>query len=585
VSVLGRHRTWQQAHGTTPSRRSYDYIIIGAGSAGCTLAGRLSETGDASVLLVEQGYPNTGWTVRMPGGGRENYKPGARYVRWYPTVPQRNLNDRVIDHPRGIGLGGSSLVNGMVFLRGSPFDYDRWEAEGARGWSYANVIGYFKRMETRAEGADDYRGGSGPVGVRRKASLDPLTEAFLQAGREAGYPSTEDVNGYRQEGFSLFDMNVDAGYRASSSYAYIEKQGRRSNLEVLTHAFGLRLVIEARRATGIEVSLGGEPHIVHAEREVIVSGGAIGSPQILLQSGIGPADDLKRLGITPRHHLPGVGQNLHDHLELDLQWECTQPVTYNRLLAPHRMALIGARWFLFKSGFAASAQFGAGAFLRSTDKLPHPNIQFHFIPICFDGWVPRSGQHGFRVSVGPMRQTSRGSLTLRSADPRDPPVLDPNYLATEHDLQELRESYALAQEIVGQMAFDPYRGRPLEPPVMPRDRIAIDEVIRNHCGSGFHLCGTCKMGNDSDTTAVVDADTRVIGLEGVRVVDASIMPSIVSSNLNAPVMMMAERASDLILGRSLPAEHVPFHRPVGAIREARGTEPKHAQDVAVEGAR
>jgi choline dehydrogenase len=580
VSVLGWRKTWQQARGADPRRRSYDYIIIGAGSAGCVLAGRLSEAGDASVLLVEQGCPNTGWTVRMPGGGRENYKPGARYVRWYPTVPQHNLNGRIIDHPRGIGLGGSSLVNGMVFLRGSPFDYDRWEAEGARGWSYANVIGYFKRMETRAEGADDYRGGSGPVGVRRKASLDPLTEAFLQAGREAGYPSTEDANGYRQEGFCLFDMNVDAGYRASSSYAYIEKQGPRSNLEILTGAFGSRLLTEGRRVTGVEFLINGHQQSVRAEREVIVSGGAIGSPQILLHSGIGPADDLKRLGIAPSHHLPGVGQNLHDHLELDLQWECTQPITYNRLLAPHRMALIGVQWFLFKSGFAASAQFGAGAFLRSGDEVPHPNIQFHFIPICFDGWVPRYGQHGFRVSVGPMRQTSRGSLTLRSADRRDPPVLDPNYLATEHDLQELRESYALAQEIVDQKAFDPYRGRPLEPPVMPRDRTAIDEVIRNHCGSGFHLCGTCKMGSDSDVSAVVDADTRVIGLEGVRVVDASIIPSIISSNLNAPVMMMAEKASDLILGRSLPGENLPFHHPAGTVHEAGGTGTDPTRDVA-----
>jgi len=528
---------------------SFDYIIVGAGSAGCALAGRLAEDASARVLLLEQGPPNTSWTVRIPGGLRENFKPNRPYMRWYPTAPQRHLDGRVIAHPRGIGLGGSSLMNGMVFLRGHAKDYDRWESEGAAGWSYADVLPYFKRMECRAEGADAYRGGEGPVGVRRQERLHILNEAFLEAGRQAGYPFTEDVNGREQEGLCRFDMNADRrGYRASSYYAYVERQPHRDNLDVRSRVSVQKVLFEGDRAVGVAFEQDGQRLQARAERDVVLSAGAIGSPQLLLLSGIGPADELRRIGIAPVHDLAGVGANLQDHLELDLQWECKQPITYNGLLRPHRMALIGLEWLLFRKGLASGNQCHVGGFLRSSPADPHPQIQFHFFPVCFDGWVPRKDVHGFRIAAGAMRQSSRGSLRLRSANPRDLPILDPNYLATEQDRRELREAYGFIREIVSQKAFDPYRGAPLEPMVMPESDADIDALGRRLSATSFHLCGSCRMGAEDDPMAVVDPLTRVRGLRGLRVVDASIMPSIVSSNLNAPTMMIGERAAALIGG-------------------------------------
>jgi choline dehydrogenase len=519
--------------------RAYDYIVVGAGSAGSIVAARLAEDAQCRVLLLEQGPPNTSWTVRVPGLLRENFKPNRPYMRWYRTAPQPGLDGRVIDHPRGIGLGGSSLVNGMVFLRGNPGDYDRWVSEGAEGWSYADVLPCFRRMERRAEGADTYRGGDGPLGVQRQEQLHLLNEIFLEAGRQAGYPFTEDVNGLQQEGFCRFDMNVDRGLRASSYYAYVEKRARRPNLDVRSRVAVTRIVIDRGRAVG--VALGSER--ILAAREVILSAGAIGSPHLLLLSGIGSADELRRAGMEPVHHLPGVGRNLHDHLELDLQWACTKPITVNGQLRLHRMAIIALQWLCFRTGLAAVNQCHVGAFLRSAPAVIQPDIQLHFFPVCYDGWVPRR-DHGFRLAAGPMRQTSRGRLTLRSTDPRDPPLLDPNYLASEQDRREMRAAYAILQEIVAQKAFDPYRGQPFE--VMPGTDSEIHAAIRRLATTSFHLCGSCKMGAPEDDSAVVDPQTRVRGLQGLRVVDASIMPSIVSSNLNAPVMMMAERASDLI---------------------------------------
>ncbi|HXQ39795.1 MAG TPA: choline dehydrogenase [Candidatus Udaeobacter sp.] len=533
--------------------KPFDYIIVGAGSAGCAVAARLSEDASCRVLLLEQGPPNSSWTVRIPGGLRENFKPNRPYMRWYPTVPQRHLDGRIINHPRGIGLGGSSLVNGMVFLRGNPRDYDRWESEGAQGWSYAEVLPYFKRMEHRAEGADAYRGGDGPVGVRRQEQLHVLNQAFLEAGRQAGYPFTEDVNGQEQEGFCRFDMNADRGYRSSSYFAFVERQPRKPNLEVRSRVTVLRILFEGHRAIGVEFEQEGQRLQARADQEAILSAGAIGSPQLLLLSGVGPADELRRLGIEPVQDLPGVGANLHDHLELDLQWECEQPITINGLLRPHKIAAIGLEWLLFRTGFAAGNQCHVGAFLRSSPGVGHPNIQLHFFPMCFDGWTPRRDQHGFRISAGPMRQTSRGTLKLRSADPRDLPILDPNYLATEQDRWEIRESFAIIRDLLSQKAFDPYRGAPLEPAVLPDSVEEIDALCRRLAATSFHLCGTCKMGSASDPMAVVDPQTRVRGLEGLRVADASIMPSIVSSNLNAPSMMIGERAAGLIRGNSSQA--------------------------------
>ncbi len=502
----------------------------------------------------------------MPGAIAENYKSGARHIRWYPTTAQEHLNGRVIQHPRGIGLGGSSLINGLVYLRGHPLDYDRWAANGARGWSYREVLPYFKRLESRSEGADAYRGGKGPIGVCRVEDLSPLNRAFLAAGDQAGYPFTDDVNGAEQEGFCRFDMNVDGGYRASSAYGYLEREGRPKNLEIHTRTHACRLIVKGTSVSGVEYVDSSGRHEAHALREVILSAGAIGSPQILLLSGIGPADELKAIGVPLAHHLPGVGKNLHDHLELDLQWECTRPVSLNSYAKPHLMAKIGIEWLLLKRGIAASNPFHVGAFLRSRPEVEHPDIQIHFVPACFDGWVPRAGRHGFRLSAGPMRQTSRGALTLRSADPDDLPIVNPNYLATENDRRELRESYLVIENIVSQRAFDAYRGKPLDVDSLPRGAAEIDNFVRTVADSGFHLCGTCKMGAENDASAVVDPEGRILGLKGIRVADASIMPSIVSSNLNAPTMMIAEHLSDLILGKSPLPQDVPIHPCEGRTR-------------------
>jgi choline dehydrogenase len=407
-------------------------------------------------------------------------------------------------------------------------------------------------MESRAEGATSFRGATGPVGVRHQKKLHILNEVFLEAGRQAGFPFTEDVNGRDQEGFCRFDMNVDHGYRASSYYAYVERQPHKANLHVQSRVTVLRILFERDQAIGVEFFQDGQKRQIRADREIILSAGAIGSPQLLMLSGVGHSDMLHSLGIRPVCDLPGVGANLHDHIELDLQWTCKLPITVSGFLRPHKIALIGLEWMLFHTGFAAGNQCHVGAFLRSKREATYPDVQFHFFPICFDGWVPRKDVHGFRVAAGAMRQTSRGSLTLRSADPDDLPILDPNYLATEQDRREIRDSYNLIREVVSQKAFDPYRGSALEPTVMPDTAEEIDALCRRMGASSYHLCGTCKMGAEDDGTAVVDPQTRVRGLRGLRVVDASIMPSIVSSNLNAPTMMIAERASDLISGKSVP---------------------------------
>jgi choline dehydrogenase len=390
---------------------------------------------------------------------------------------------------------------------------------------------------------------NGPVGVRVKDQLDPLSAAFLEAGRQAGHPFTEDVNGASLEGVCRFDMNVDRGYRASSAYAYLERRRHPGNLEVLLHATAARLAIERGRCVGVDVMVGGRGERLRAREEVVLSAGAIGSAKLLMLSGIGDEEALRGAGIRPVRTLRGVGRNLHDHLELDLQWSAPSRHTFNRLMRPHRMAAIGLQWLLFKRGFGATNQVYVGAFLRSNPDVAYANIQFHFVPVYMDGWLPTARRSGFRIGAGPTRPSSRGFVALRSADPRDAVILDPNYLATEDDRRQMRESYDLIHGIVAQRAFDPFRGPPIDPPDLPTSKEAIDAMVRRYMGAGFHLCGTCRMGRHDDPEAVVDNAGRVLGIEALRVVDASIMPSIVTGNPNATVMMMAERLSDSIRGR------------------------------------
>ncbi len=528
---------------------NFDYIIVGAGSAGCIVAARLAADGETRVLLLEAGRRDRHWSVQMPGGVRSHYRPGSRFNWHFSSVPQRRLDGREIYQPRGRGLGGSSSINGMVYLRGHPLDYQRWVLEGAAGWSYAEVLPYFKRLERFEPGADTYRGGDGPVGVRRQIDLDPLSAAFLEAGRQAGFPFTDDVNGRQQEGFCRFDMNVDGGVRASTAQAYLHNAPRRANLTVRTGVLAQRVIMDGPRAVGVAFQRRGRVETARAEREVIVAAGAFGSPQLLMLSGVGPADHLRAHGIDVHTDLPGVGGNLHDHLEVHVQHRCREPVSFNRYLRLDRKLRVGVQWFLFKSGVTARNQANAGAFLCSDHGAAHPDVQFHFFPAYFGAdWVVRADQQGYRLGAGTMRGTSRGTLRLASADPAAAPLIDPNYLATEADRVELREAFQLARETLAQPAFARFDAGEADPGSAVRTDAEIDAYIRQASGSAYHPCGTCRMGGEGDTGVVVDSQGRVRGLEGLRVVDASIMPSIVSSNLNCVVMMMAEKLSDVILG-------------------------------------
>jgi len=540
-------------------RERYDYVVVGAGSAGCIVASRLAGDEAARVLLLEAGPDDNHWNVRMPGGLRAHYRLDSP-TNWHlSTVPQKHLDARALYQPRGKVLGGSSSINGMVYLRGHPLDYEHWSQQGLAGWSYADVLPYFKRMERFEAGGDDYRGDSGPIAVRRQQQLNPLEEAFLAAGREAGFPFTDDVNGARQEGFCRFDMNVDNGVRASAAHAYLRKSKPGANLSVRCGVLAERLLLEQRRAVGIVYRQHGSSKLALADREVIVCAGAYGSPQLLMLSGIGPADHLRALGIQVHTPLPGVGENLHDHLEIHVQHRCTRPLSLNRHMRAHRMMLAGLRWMLLKSGVAARNQANVGAFLRSARGVDQPDIQFHFFPVFFNGWHVSPRDFGYRLGAGTMRPSSRGCVRLRSADPGEALAIDPNYLDTDEDRVAMRAAFRLARRTLSQPAFAPLDAGEVDPGADVADDSDIDAYVRRAAGSAYHPVGTCRMGAGSDARAVTDADGRVRGLESLRVVDASIMPSIASSNLNAVVMMMAEKLSDAILGRApLARQDVPF---------------------------
>ena len=541
------------------SDQIFDYVIVGAGSAGCVLANRLTEDGKHTVLLLENGGSDASVYIQMPTALSIPMNM-PKYTWPYRSEPEPNLGGRRIHTPRGRVLGGSSSINGLVYVRGNALDFQRWEAEGATGWGYRNVLPYFKRAEHRALGGDTYRGGEGPLATRRGLLTNPLHEAWLAAGREAGYPATSDMNGFQQEGFGPMDMTVGGGRRCSAANAYLRPAMTRSNLTVRTETLASRILFERRRATGVRYRQGEVDQVARARREVIVSCGPINSPQLLKLSGVGPAAELADHGIAVVHDLAGVGENLQDHLEFYFQLACKEPITLFSQMSPWRKALIGTRWILTKQGLGATNHFETGGFIRSRAGIEYPDIQFHFLPMAvnYDG-SSLAREHGFQAHVGPMRSKSRGWVRLASTNPLDHPKIVFNYLSHPDDWVEMRACVRLTREIFGQHAFDRFRGREIQPGAAVQTDEQIDQFIRERVETAYHPSCTCKMGAEGDPMAVVDPQARVRGLEGLRVVDSSIMPSITNGNLNAPTIMIAEKAADHILGRPLLPESTAPH--------------------------
>jgi choline dehydrogenase len=532
---------------------TFDYVIVGAGSAGCVLADRLTQDGRNSVLVLESGGSDRSIYIQMPTALSIPMNM-PKYNWFYHTEPEPGLGGRSLHTPRGKVLGGSSSINGLVYVRGNPFDFDRWEEEGAHGWSYHSVLPYFRRAENRAGGADEYHGDSGKLSTTRGSMTNPLNPVWIEAGRQAGYPVTADMNGYQQEGFGEMDMTVGGGRRCSAANAYLRPAMARPNLTVRTHTLVTRVLFEGRRAVGVSYTHGGGAATVRARREVIVSAGSIASPQLLKLSGVGPAAELHALGIPVVHDLPGVGENLQDHLEFYFQVASKEPVTLYKHMNPLGKAFIGMRWILSKDGLGATNHFEAGGFIRSRPGIKYPDIQYHFLPmaVTYDG-TSLAQEHGFQAHVGPMRSQSKGWVRLRSSNPADKPRIFFNYLSREEDLVEFRACVRLTREVFSQPAFDRYRGREIQPGTAVQTDEQIDEFVRQKVESAYHPSCSCRMGDVNDPMAVVDPETRVRGLEAFRVVDSSIMPSITTGNLNAPTIMLAEKAADHILGKGMLA--------------------------------
>jgi choline dehydrogenase len=533
------------------TRETVDYLIVGAGSAGCVLADRLTEDGRDQVLLLEYGGSDRSIWIQMPSALSIPMNM-PKYDWGYRSESEPGLGGRSLHTPRGKVLGGSSSINGMVYVRGNALDYERWESEGAAGWGYRDVLPYFRRAERRAGGGDEYRGGDGPLATRRGLLTNPLHAAWLEAGRQAGYPFTPDVNGFQQEGFGYFDMTVGpTGRRCSAASAYLRGALARGNLRVATHALATRILFEGRRAVGVCYRQGGARHEVLVRREVIVCTGPINSPQLLKLSGVGPGAELAQHGIPVVQELAGVGENLQDHLEFYFQVASREPVTLYSQMNPLSKALIGLRWLMRHDGLGASNHFETGGFIRSRAGVRYPDLQYHFLPmaVSYDG-SSLAREHGFQAHIGPMRSQSKGWVRLASADAHDKPRIFFNYLSQPEDWVEMRACVRLTREIFGQSAFDRYRGREIQPGAAVQSDAEIDAFIRAKVESAYHPSCTCRMGRVGDPLAVVDAQARVIGTQGLRVVDSSIMPSITTGNLNAPTIMLAEKAADHIRGRA-----------------------------------
>lgn len=545
------------------TRKTYDYIVVGGGSAGCVLANRLSEDPSHEVLVLEAGRRDWKWDVFIHMPAALTYPIGSRFYDWkYSSEPEPQMGGRRVQHARGKILGGSSSINGMIFQRGNPLDYERWAADaGMAGWDFAHCLPYFKRMENCLAGGDEFRGDAGPLTLERGPATNPLFGAFLAAAEQAGHARTDDVNGYRQEGFGRFDRNLFRGRRWSAARAYLHPVLSRPNLELRTRCLVTKVLFEGTRAVGVEYRRGRGPLRRAYAHEVVLSGGAINTPQLLQLSGVGAAQDLGALGIDVVVDLPGVGANLQDHLEVYIQHSCTQPVSIAPGMKKWRAPLIGAQWLFLRSGLGATNHFEAGGFARSNEQVDYPNLMFHFLPIAvrYDGTMP-AGDHGYQVHIGPMYSDVRGTLKIVSTDPAVHPALRFNYLSTENDRREWVECVRAAREILRQPALAPFDGGEISPGALVESDEEILAWVAKDAETALHPSCTARMG--TDPMSVLDPETMAVhGTQGLRVADASAMPYVTNGNIYAPVMMLAERAADLILGRPpLPAQQVAYYR-------------------------